>query len=153
MTQPPQGGPLPKFEDFRVTEVFKGKPAVPILQTPGQRMFRTKIREGAKAGANFAGHYAIAQWGCGSECVSIAIIDEKAGTVYATPFDWLGYPPPLTYADVVKDTDAPLIYKVDSRLLIVRGCAEDKDCASFYYEWTGSQFKLLRKLPAIARKP
>jgi hypothetical protein len=151
-----QDKPLPKFEDFKVTEVFKGPLAAPNLRTPGQRMFRTRIREGAKGGPNFAGHYAIAEWGCGSSCISIAVVDEKTGAVYDGPFVILGYIPVHVYPDVptVDSIDQLGVkFKLDSRLLIVRGCAEDEDCASFYYEWTGSKFELLRKLPAVPRKP
>jgi hypothetical protein len=151
-----QEKPLPKFEDFKVAEVFKGVPAKPILRTAGQRGFRTRIREGAAGGTNFAGHYAIAQWGCGSFCISIAIIDEKTGAVYDGPFSILGYMPVDVFPDVPAADDSidqlGVKFKLDSRLLIVRGCQEDQDCASYYYEWTGSKFKLLRKLPAIERK-
>jgi hypothetical protein len=146
---------LPKFEDFKVTEVFKGPPASPNLRTPGQRMFRTRIREGAKGGPNFAGRYAVAEWGCGSTCVSIAVIDEKNGAVYDGPFVILGYMPVRIYPDVPTAESIEQLgvkFELYSRLLIVRGCEEDEDCASFYYEWSGSKFKLLRKLPAIERR-
>jgi hypothetical protein len=152
-----QDKPLPKFEDFKVTEVFKGAPAVPVLRTSWQRSFRTRIREGAKGGPNFAGHYMIARWGCGSFCDGFAIVDEKTGSVYDGPFAYLGYPPFFVYSDVTDEDLGPgrmgLDFRIDSRLLIMHGCAEDKDCASFYYEWTGLKFSLLRKLPAIQRKP
>ncbi len=69
----------PRFEDYRVSEVFNGQPSPPILATPEQRMFRTRItdgvskgwgvlrdgREGSTPGPNFAGHYIAIQWGCG----------------------------------------------------------------------------------------
>ena len=61
----------PRFEDYPVTETFMGTPAAPILASPEQRMFRTRIRNGAlkgegvvdgitkrlltKPGTNFAG--------------------------------------------------------------------------------------------------
>jgi hypothetical protein len=46
---------VPKFEDFPVKEIFKGTPAKPVLTTPHQRLFRTRIRDAAANGANFAG--------------------------------------------------------------------------------------------------
>jgi hypothetical protein len=149
--------PVPKFEDFPVKEIFKGTPAKPTLSTPGQRLFRTRIRAGAAAGPNFAGHYAIARWGCGSMCESIAIIDSKTGTVHDGPFQILGFMPVFEYQDVNVDDLTPdrlgVEFKINSRLLVARGCEEDEDCASFFYEWTGMQFKLLQKLPVKPRKP
>src|SRR5713226_8033300 len=94
-----QNNALPAFEQFGVTEVFKGKPVAPQIRTPSQRMFRTMIREGAAKGPNFAGHYTIAEWGCGSSCVSIAIIDAKDGSVYDGPFGFLGFGMPLKYEE------------------------------------------------------
>jgi hypothetical protein len=148
---------VPKFEDFPVKEIFKGTPAKPVFRTASQRMFRTRIREGAAAGPNFAGHYAIARWGCGSFCESIEIIDSKTGIVHDGPFGILGFMPVDEYQDVNVDDLTPdrlgVEFKINSRLLIARGCEEDKDCASFFYEWTGTQFKLVLKLPVKPRVP
>jgi hypothetical protein len=63
----PASAPLPKFEDFRVNEIFKGTPANPLLETRFARLYRTNIRNAAKEGPNFAGHCTIAEWGCGSK--------------------------------------------------------------------------------------
>ena len=39
-------------------------------------------------------------------------------------------------------------YQPNSSLLIVEGCVEDTcDCATRYYKWTGSQFKLILRQP------
>src|SRR5208282_3369622 len=125
-----------------------GKPAPPKLIRPEDRLFRTRIREGASKGPNFAGHYTIAEWGCGSGCISIALVDAADGTVFKVPFDVLGWGMPLMeyegrYAPN-REGFAPLSYRLDSRLLIVRGCPEDQNCASYFYEWKGPQFKLIR---------
>jgi hypothetical protein len=42
--------PLPKFEDYSVNEIFDHTPHPPILTTPQQRRFRTRIREGVEKG-------------------------------------------------------------------------------------------------------
>lgn len=141
----------PSFEQFAATETFSGKPAAPTLKTAGQRMFRTRIREAAAKGPNFAGHYTIAEWGCGSGCVSIALIDSSDGRVFDGPFQTLSWD--LVNYEGKYPSNAngfvPLSFHRDSRLLVARGCPQDKDCASYFYEWTGSQFKLLRKIPAV----
>jgi len=38
-------------------------------------------------------------------------------------------------------------FKPDSSLLIIRGCPNDKDCGSIYYEWTGTEFGVLKRVP------
>jgi len=144
--------PVPAFDQYRVAEVFSGKPAAPVLKTANDRMFRSRIREGAAKGPNFAGHYAIADWGCGAGCVSLAVVDSKDGTVYRGPFETLGWAM-YKYEDKYKANDdgfVPLTFRTDSRLLIARGCPNDKDCGSYFYEWTGTGFKLLRKIPGVA---
>ena len=64
------GSQLPRFEDYPVTDVFRGTPAQPVLADAEQREFRTRIREGVnkgygvwegtagkdRPGPNFAGH-------------------------------------------------------------------------------------------------
>jgi hypothetical protein len=130
-----------KFQDYPVTDVFKGKPASPILATEGQRLFRTMIREGAAKGPNFAGHYAIAEWGCGSSCMSIAVVDAASGNVYDPPFHSL-----VMFSTAhPRDYQGP-VYRLKSRLLIADGCLDEDEtkCGTYYYEWKSNQFKLLR---------
>jgi len=146
---------LPAFEQFNVAETFKGKPATPKI-IRNHRSYRTQIREGAAKGPNFAGHYTIAEWGCGSSCVSIAIIDAKDGSVYDGPFNVLSFASPLKYEGKYSSTGEgfePLSYRINSRLLVVRGCPQEENCASYFYEWADSRFKLIRKIPAVEVKP
>jgi len=142
----------PSFDQFRVTQMFSGKPAAPVLKTPEDRRFRTMIRDGAKDGPNFAGHYTIAQWGCGGGCVSMALIDAADGRIYRGPFKVLSQDLLKYEGRYSSDADSfePLAFEKDSRLLIVRGCPEEKNCASYFYEWAGTEFKLLRKAAAAA---
>ncbi len=145
-----QDKPLPKFEDFKVAEVFKGTPAEPILTTPRQHQYRSMIRLGAKSRYAFAGHFKVVGWGCGSSCAGFAVVDSKTGHVFDTPFEYYEWNRLLEYKDygpMMED----LSFRVDSRLLIVRGCPEEKDCGTYYYELTGSGLNLLRKVPAVKR--
>ena len=138
----------PSFEQFRVEEVFKGKSAEPRLNTAFARNFATAIREGAARGPNFAGGFAIVQWGCGSECVQMAVVDEKGGAVYRGPFSTLAFSPSLIWHGREADRFEPVSFRLDSRLLIVRGCPEENEqnCAMFFYEWDGKKFVLRQKL-------
>lgn len=140
--------PWPRFDQYLAAATFTGKPAAPILRSSGDRLFRTAIREGAAKGPNFAGHYTIVEWGCGSSCVSIVVVDAKTGKIGESPFSILGYGTSLRFPDGTRTHSEKfdeLAYKLNSRLLIVRGCPEDTECGAYYYEWTVSGFKLLRK--------
>lgn len=76
----------PTFSEYTVNEVFTGKRVPPnINQSYQVHSFRTVIREGSEGPPNFAGHYRIVQWGCGSPCVSFAVVDQKTGYVYMSP--------------------------------------------------------------------
>ena len=134
---------IPTFGDFRTPEIFKGQAAKPVLRTARQKRFATQIRRQATLPANFGGHYKIAQWGCGSQCVSIAIVDLKTGGVYNGPFLILGYGIPYKY----EGGDDELQYEPSSRLLIARGCPEDKNCGTYYYEWKDDHFNQIRFAP------
>jgi len=140
-------GQLPTFEQFKVEEKYTGKPAVPILQTRMQRNFRTVIQEAAKEGPNFAGHYTLAEWGCGAGCVSMAVVDSKTGRTFDGPFTLLGFD--LSY--VYEGGEEQLEFRLDSRLMVARGCPGEKDCGTYYYEWADDRFKMIRKLPATKR--
>ncbi len=71
-----------KFQDFPAKEKYKGTPAIPKIQTQGDRLFRTRLREAAVKHPDFAGHYKVATWGCGSDgCTTFEIIDSNSGEI------------------------------------------------------------------------
>src|SRR5207244_12392308 len=73
----------PGFADYPITRIYKGVPApVNLSSTPTARSFRTRLTQEARKAPNFAGHYTVASWGCGSNCESISIVDALTGRVY-----------------------------------------------------------------------
>ncbi len=147
-----QNTAAPSAEQYRITDAkFSGKPAQPVLKTAQDREFRTVIRDAAAKGPNFAGHYTIAQWGCGAGCVSIVVVDAANGAIYRAPFRVLGWDMRKYEGKYASNDDKfePLAFRLDSRLLIARGCPEEANCASYFWEWTGSQFKLITKIPSV----
>ena len=137
MVIPAAQKPLLRFEDFRVSETFKGKPAPVKLSSLRARMFRTMLRANAEEGVNFAGHYIVATWGCGSDCHSLAIIDARTGNVYFTPSVlWVG-------GQLYQEEDR-LQFRKDSRLLIVAGARNDEGSGRYFYVWRNNQLKLIR---------
>ncbi len=62
--------------------VYDGKPAkVDFDSMPELRNFYTLITEEASKGPNFAGHFTFIQWGCGTSCLSYAIVDAISGKI------------------------------------------------------------------------
>jgi hypothetical protein len=122
-------------------EVFHGKPTVPHLETARARDFSTVILKEAKRGPNFAGHYAIVSWGCGTSCGSYVIVDSRSGRVYE----------PTELSNVELWLRGP-VYRVDSTLLVLANCLPppvygSKDCERKYYNWDGQKLILLRVEP------
>jgi len=130
---------LPRFEQFPTKVEAVHAPAAVQIKSRDARTFRTVLREGAKAGPNFAGHYTVVTWGCGTACQRLAIVDALTGEVF--------FPPqlqPNSYS-MVTDGSEPFEYRLESALLIVTGAPMDKeDAGTFYYHWTGKSLKQLR---------
>ena len=84
--------PKIKFDDFKVP-VYKGKKAkLNRYSSHTARLFRTTLKHGYQTPEiNFAGHYTLVAWGCGSPCMAGAIIDVKTGMVYDIPRSGGGY--------------------------------------------------------------
>jgi hypothetical protein len=113
-------------------------------------MFRTNIRKAAKRGPNFAGHYTVTSWGCGTGCIQAVIIDELDGTVY-----WPWKDKPIGFDTFhfdlnfdAGDLEGRKSFRIDSRLLRFSGCPDDAGCGTYYFEWTSNNLKLLRFIPA-----
>lgn len=139
-----QAQATPRFEDYRATR-YRGKFApVNLRSAEGASTFRTRLREGASGGVNFAGRYALVSWGCGTGCMMAGIIDAKTGTVY--------FPKELGGFGVWmwEDNGDVMQFKPNSRLLVVSGwpaTEADQDnpkTGIYYYEWTGTRLRLVK---------
>lgn len=131
-----------KFEKFIVTDVFKGTPVKPLIKSKGNLLFRTQLQKAASTGPNFAGHYTVASWGCGSDgCTTFSIIDAKTGEI----LDGVG----TTVSRSCKQDwhEKTIIYKPDSSLFIINGNLNDEDLGVFYYELKNKKLKLLKSTP------
>ena len=85
-----------KYTGAVATVDFKGS------AFPEAKNFKTTIEKAVQSGSNFAGHFAIAEWGCGIACQDHAIVDVRSGTIVA-----MGIP-----------SDAGVAYSIDSPILI-----------------------------------
>jgi hypothetical protein len=143
-----------RFNQFPADEVFHGMPASPVLARPEERRFRTMIRLGAKEGPNFAGHYTVAEWGCGTECFQAVIVDAKTGKIYK--------PPTVDKNSGYSFESTWLHYRLDSRLLVA--CVNcrtfaDRGCEQRYFVWERDHFAEISREPRrdshdhISREP
>jgi hypothetical protein len=76
---------VPQFEDFPETEKWAGSPVKVVLDRTPVRMFRTQFRLASLQPPNFAGHYRIAIWGCGTQCLEGGMVDLVTGRVVELP--------------------------------------------------------------------
>ncbi len=74
--------PTASFEDYPV-DVYQGVLKEPNFETnPKYKRFINRITSECKEGINFAGHYTMVTWGCGSPCQRGAVVDRKTGKIY-----------------------------------------------------------------------
>jgi hypothetical protein len=134
----------PSFADYPASKAFTGTPAAPKLVSKDQRLFRTRIRTGGDHHGRFAGHYTIAEWGCGTDCSQFAIVDLVTGAV-SGPFTVSGMP--WSWVERHKTGELEHIaFKPTSRLLKVNGCSDEHDCGFYdYVVEDGQGLKLIRK--------
>ncbi len=133
------------FEDFPA-EIGKVKKA-PLQLAKGTKnwTFRTRIREAYQGEPNFAGHYIVAQWGCGTECQVGVIIDTKTGRIYDGYVSGLG-----------------VVFRADSTLLVMDPLWDEYwqhpewargGMVTQYFSWNGKKFVLLREEPWATMLP
>ncbi|HYX71061.1 MAG TPA: hypothetical protein VE825_18135 [Terriglobales bacterium] len=137
-------GKLPDFGDYPVKEIYQGKHARARIVTAYQKLFQTRIRESMDDDVNFAGHYVVATWGCGSGCMQFAVADAVSGRVYDPPMKSVAFHfgpdadhGPQKYPDMVN-------VKPDSALMVIEGCPDEGEkCGRFYYHFDHGRFILL----------
>jgi hypothetical protein len=127
---------------------FRVQPAQPILNTPGKRLYKTVIRREAASGPNFAGHYTVIQWGCGTECIRAVIVDAITGNVLLPPAPFAvqahGDIPALGFLAAMED--GGLSFSLSSSLFVIQGCSSGGNCGTYYYNLHNGEFVLLERV-------
>jgi TPR repeat protein len=126
----------PRFEDFQVREIYKGRTHFPDFKGVEREFahFRTRISNGLKEGPNFAGRYSIIEVRCGTGCRNVYIADNPTGKVFHFPRGGED-----NYMLVLE-------FRVDSRLVIAQWSSYEKDeCVVEFFEWDGSQATVIGK--------
>jgi hypothetical protein len=121
---------VPDPDDYPAGPVFRGKPAPPSIGSRLSKLFRTKIREGAKEGPNFAGHFTLVAWGCGMDSYMFVVVDAKSGRIYEPPVGCMtlagGFGLPIPG---IEENSNPG-YRLDSKLLLIIGVEDDENASS-----------------------
>jgi hypothetical protein len=132
----------PTFEDCPATFRAGHAPTRLVLDARS-RVYRRAIADVARGPVNFAGHYVLAEWGCGAGCIMAAAVDTKTGRVTSLPF---------TVSDWPLDVTEPLTHRANSCLLVVQGSRdESKEHGTYYFTFDGNAFHQRAKVIAPAR--
>ncbi len=119
----------PEFADYPAVVSVEKLQRVDLDSHPLAKTFRTRLQALEGRVANFAGHYLVQTWGCGSSCQQFAIVDVRTGQVFMDE-DW--------------STSLGVCHNASSTLLIANpGALAPGRIESVYYHWDGSQLSLL----------
>lgn len=125
--------PKTSFQDYPA-EVFKGSLADPDFTTnPDAKSFITRIKETCAEGINFAGHYTLVIWGCGTSCQSSVLVDRKTGRIFDGYVTSLGSEFRKDSNMIIKNVGA-----IDESTMLLEGCDY---CEVSQEIWTGTTFK------------
>ena len=127
---------FPNFANYTVDQSDEVLSAIDFSSHPDASNFRTRLEYNLGETANFAGHYIVTSWGCGSMCQMVAVINVLDGDVFF----------PFTASFGV-------CYRADSSLLISNP-TDESFIDSFdgelpvwfktgFYDWDGEHMELL----------
>ncbi len=137
----------PKFEDFPAPGPYVvATPKVDLHSHPQATRFRTILTRAAKEGPNFAGHFRVVEWGCGTGCVQVAIVDLISGKVgFPAELNNVVFPMPIE--DGLSER-LGFVYRVDSTLFLVNGVVGPVELlGAHYFQLSGGALVPLRVIP------
>ncbi|MGX7666728.1 hypothetical protein [Flavobacterium pedocola] len=113
------------FSDYKVKKTTNKKKAkIDFNSNKTAKRYKTAIADEYTSGkVNFAGHYIICTWGCGTGCLDGAMVDVTNGKVYNVPMGESRY----FYGCVFDEGEDCLEFQDDSRLFITQYCVQSND--------------------------
>ena len=151
----------PRFEAYSVTPYAGPNAAPDVLSEARSRMYRTQLRGWATEKANFAGHYILATWGCGTGCTQIAVIDALSGKVFHPAGAKTNSIVDVHEELLIDDNPSPrrsdfgaLRYRADSRLLVLVGTPENRaeNRGISWFVWENDVLRRIRFVPKAPRR-
>jgi len=130
------------FGKFTVEYVFSGQTSLPDFSGRDRRfsLYRTRLIDGLRQGPNFAGHFSVIQFGCGTQCTVAFIANNKTGRVHEFP------------RGGEDNLELQLAFQLDSRLLIAQWISRSGEtfaesrCVVEYFAWENGQAVLLNTI-------
>jgi hypothetical protein len=141
----------PSFAAYRVSsQGTLASPKLDLKSNPVARKYRTVLREEISQGPNFAGHYRVAAWGCGSSCTMFAVVNLSTGRV-VTPEGFSMTSGVFFYVDnrtafPRSQSDFWLLgFRRDTRLLVVLGDLDEDESreGAFYFILENERLRLI----------
>lgn len=133
----------PEFSSYPAEERWNGSRAKLVRNSDFARSYRTRLREAAQGGPNFARHYSVTVFGCGSGgCIIGGVVDLHTGVA-------IEFPQTTTQSLQSEDVEgAGVRYDIDSKLIVFRGFADEGDypVANAYVLENGA-FRLVSSVP------
>ena len=126
--------PKTTFKEYPAT-VYNGPLADPDFSTnPDAKVFIPRIKDACANGINFAGHYTLVLWGCGTACQSGVVVDRITGRIFDGYISSVG-------SEFKKDSNMIIknIGAIDPDTNLIEVCAS---CGEVSHNiWTGTTFK------------
>lgn len=123
--------------DYPAKSIFTGQTRLPDFKgrDKGFNTYRTRIRDGMRAGPNYAGQYSVVQIGCGTGCSFVIVGDNKSGR-------------PLNFPRGGEDNMyLQLQFRLNSRLLAAQwGNYDSGRCYVEWFDFDGRSWKDLAKV-------
>ena len=137
----------PKFAAYRDDiKSMSGRPKLNLNQTDENH--RTWFQDEVARGPNFAGHYRVVVWGCGSSCAMFAVVNLSTGHVIApdgfSNISHVYFSDDSFFSNPKRDYWG-FDFRRDSRLLVViGGLDEDEEReGAFYFTLDHEQLRLI----------
>ncbi|HZI64405.1 MAG TPA: hypothetical protein VFE44_06465 [Thermoanaerobaculia bacterium] len=122
---------LPRFAHYAVDLQVVPDPKLDLNSHVIGRRFRTVLTRAVRANPpNLAGHFLLVEWGCGTSCGMLAIVDLESGKLWHD-------------ADLIVTRGVE--YRADSRLVIINTGQEPfaAQVPTSYYAWRGDRPELI----------
>jgi len=139
----------PAFQTYPAKkEQINTIPRLDLTSNPIARTFRTVLRNQMAEGPNYAGHYRLAFWGCGSSCLMFAVVNLQNGKVITQEHIKSVDGVLLAADDFLSATESEVWafrYKADSSLLVVLGAPDEDDSkkGAYYFVLKGETLRLI----------
>lgn len=134
-----------KFKNFPVKQLYRGPMNTPEINTDDapETPMNWAIANAATDPPNFAGHFRVVKFSCGTECTAYAITDVISGRLVARGS--VDFPYEVGF---YQKSELPhgLEYHADSRLFVLQGCVPKQPCGSYYFVLDGDRLSLRQKL-------